>query len=463
MGREVAAENLKMFIGKMEGENLPRIVIDTFSWYYGRVVSGETGFVSDSDISSLAPGEVKAADQLGDYARPGKEMLPRAARIILNGGLGTSMGLTGPKSLLKVKDGRSFLDIILARCENKHIRPVFMNSFSTHESTLKAVSGMGLSSAPLYFLQHKFPKILREGLIPASSPGNSRLEWNPPGHGDIYIALHTSGMLQQLLDAGILYAFISNSDNLGATIDESLLGYFSENRFPFMMEVAERTPADLKGGHLARHRSGRLVLREIAQCPENEIDAFQDIRRYRFFNTNSLWINLEFLKAVIEEQGMVRLPMIVNPKTLDPRDPASPAVYQIETAMGAAVSLFDGAVAVKVPESRFFPIKKCSDLLAARSDCFVLTGSQRFIENPRRRLGRIKITLDPKYYQNIDMFDARFARGVPSLVGCESLSIKGDVFFEEEVVINGCASIVNQRPKRAVVKKGSVITGDLFF
>ncbi len=120
-------------------------------------------------------------------------------------------------------------------------------------------------------MQHKFPKILQKDYSPASWPKNPKLEWNPPGHGDVYTALLTSGMLDSLLADGIIYAFISNSDNLGARLDESLLGYFAHHQFPFMMEVAEKTPADIKGGHLARHKNGRLILREAAQCPANEL------------------------------------------------------------------------------------------------------------------------------------------------------------------------------------------------
>ena len=103
-------------------------------------------------------------------------------------------------------------------------------------------------------------------------------------------------------------------------------------RLDFMMEVAERTPADMKGGHLARHRNGRLVLREIAQCPPEDLDAFKDIQRFRFFNTNNLWVNLALLQEHIARQKSIHLPMILNPKALDPRDAGSPPVYQVETA-----------------------------------------------------------------------------------------------------------------------------------
>jgi len=174
-------------------------------------------------------------------------VLSKTVRIVLNGGLGTSMGLVGPKSLLKVKHGRSFLEILLRQAERSNSRLALMNSFNTHTATLAALDTLKPSQPPLCFLQHKFPKILQGALAPVSWPANRELEWNPPGHGDVYAALYASGMLQKLLDEGVRHAFICNSDNLGAGIDEALLGYFAENRFPFMMEVAEKTPADEKG------------------------------------------------------------------------------------------------------------------------------------------------------------------------------------------------------------------------
>jgi UTP--glucose-1-phosphate uridylyltransferase len=309
---------------------------------------------------------------------------------------------------------------------------------------------------------------LQENFAPASWPPNPKLEWNPPGHGDVYTALYTSGMLQQLLAENIKYAFISNSDNLGALMDSSLLGYFAKRQIPFMMEVAEKTPSDVKGGHLAKLRkNGRFILREAAQCPQEEIAAFQKIDPYRYFNTNSIWINLNSLNQIFKKYKKILLPLILNSKTLDPRDETSPAVYQFETAMGAAISLFGKAAAVRVPRSRFFPVKTCNDLLAMRSDCFVFTKKKNLRMNPERKRKEkqetIKIKLDPKFYGKIDEFDKRFANGVPSLVECYSLSIEGDVLFERDVKIKGSVVIKNTQQSQAVVKKGAVIDEDLVF
>jgi UTP--glucose-1-phosphate uridylyltransferase len=310
-------------------------------------------------------------------------------------------------------------------------------------------------------LQHKFPKILRQGLGPAVWPAQPDLEWNPPGHGDIYTALKTSGILARLRDQGIVYALVCNSDNLGAVLDPCLLGYFADQGAAFMMEVAEKTPSDIKGGHLARTLDGRLVLREAAQCPQEEIDAFQDIERYRYFNTNNVWVNLEALDELLSGGRVLPLPMILNPKTLDPRDPASPPVFQVETAMGAAISLFESATAVCVPRTRFLPVKKCNDLLVLRSDCFLLDPEGRLVPNPVRSAATLpKVDLDARFYGFVDRLEERFPQGPPSLKDCTGLTVKGDVRFDANVTLRGRVTITNQSPGQAVVRAGTLIDRD---
>ena len=224
----------------------------------------------------------------------------------LNGGLGTSMGLTRAKSLLEAKDGLSFLDIIarqvlaLRAAHDARLPLVLMDSFSTRDDSLAALAGIaGLDvGLPLDFLQNKEPKLLVDELTPASWPDEPALEWCPPGHGDLYTALVTSGMLEALLERGFEYAFMANSDNLGAVLDPRVLAWMRAEGVPFAMEVTDRTEADRKGGHIARRRAdGRLVLRETAQTPKEDLAALQDIGRHRYVNTNNLWIDLRALDA----------------------------------------------------------------------------------------------------------------------------------------------------------------------
>jgi UTP--glucose-1-phosphate uridylyltransferase len=465
VGRDIG-DRFKPFAEKMTYAGLDPIIIDTFHYYYTLLLKGETGLLTKDHIEPLKAGEILNLDHMDKLSKAGRSVFRKVAIIKLNGGLGTGMGLARTKSLLVIKKGMSFLDIIVkqvlgyrAQYPNK-IPLVLMNSFRTDADTKKELAQYkGLTTdIPLTFLQHKVPKIFQDGLTPAEWPPNPTLEWNPPGHGEIYTALATSGMLKKLIDAGIIYAFISNSDNLGATLDVRILGYFAQNNIPFLMEVADRTEADKKGGHIARLKeSGRLVLRESAQCPAEEKKEFQDIHRYRYFNTNNIWINLLALKHYLEKNTNIILPMIRNPKTVDPRDKSSPPVFQIETAMGAAISVFEGAAAIRVSRTRFRPVKRCSDLLALWSDCYILTDDYRVIQNPKRSLGAIAIKLDNRYYKMIDQLKARFPEGPPSLIGCESLEIEGDVLFEGDVVIKGKVKIVNRTGEQQIIPKGTII------
>lgn len=457
--------NFTPFAERMRAENLPDIVIRTFEHYYRQLARGSTGMIPEKFIQPVD--ELPASEDFPpEMAAAGRAALPHAILLKLNGGLGTSMGLARAKSLLPVKEGFDFLEIIARQVAGSGVPLVLMDSFNTRDDSLAALEGKTAPQGgiPLDFLQHKVPKILQENLAPAEWPRDPELEWCPPGHGDIYTALVTSGMLEKLLDGGYRYAFVSNSDNLGAVMDEGLLGYFASNDLPFLMEVAPRTEADKKGGHLAQLANGQLLLRESAQCPAEDMDSFQDIDRHRFFNTNNLWINLPALQAMLaEKDGILGLAMIRNAKTLDPRDRTSPPVYQLETAMGSALEVFPGSVAVVIPPSRFAPIKKTNDLLDVRSDNYVLTDDFQVVANPARELPRAAIDLDPRFFQFIDDFDARFPDGAPSLLECSRLVVRGDVRFGRDVVCRGEVELVNGTGAQVVIEDGAVLTGRVEF
>jgi UTP--glucose-1-phosphate uridylyltransferase len=226
------------------------------------------------------------------------------------------------------------------------------------------------------------------------------------------------------------------------------------------MEVADRTEADRKGGHIARMKSGNLTLRERAQCPEAEEEVFQDITVYKYFNTNTLWVDLTALKRLLEENSnMLSLPLIINSKTLDPRDTSSPRVFHLETAMGSALSVFTGAQVLRVPRLRFAPVKACSDILGLWSDAYILTKDSRIIQNPERTLGPLVIELDPRYYKLLDEMKARFVHGVPSLVDCEKLVVAGDVLFGRNVVVKGTAHISTKDERQHTVPDEALIEG----
>ena len=448
---------------KMKQEGLPEEVIEQFLSYY-RALQDSDGAVAlfpEEEIRPVSEEDLPAQDDLHEeHEAKGRDTLQHTVMIKVNGGLGTSMGMPHAKSLLTARPGYTFLDIIRLQAESRRTPLLLMDSFHTQRDVAAYWEGQGLSpeKRPRSFVQHKFPKLF-EHLEPASSPHRPELEWNPPGHGDVFAALETSGYLDELLQQGKRYAFISNSDNLGSAVDPSILGYMAQKGCFFLMEVAARYPRDKKGGHLALSPDGRFLLRETAQCPEEDLESFQDIQRHRFFNTNNIWIDLERLKAFIRENGLPQLPLIVNPKTLDPRDENSPRVLQLETAMGAAISTFPDSSALLVSRDRFMPVKKTSDLLAVRSDCFVLDASYTLIPNPQRGLPPIYIELDGRYYNKVDDFEARFPHNPPSLVACESLRLKGDVLFRDNVRCSGRVEVVNESPVQQVVPAGSELNG----
>ncbi|MEM7344517.1 MAG: UTP--glucose-1-phosphate uridylyltransferase [Chloroflexota bacterium] len=453
-------EQFTPFAQRMQAEGLPDIVIQTFQHYYEQLVAGNTGLIKEQEIQPVEA--LPDADQFSEAERAeGQAALPQTILLKLNGGLGTGMGLNKAKSLLTVKADHTFLDIIAQQAQAIGIPLVLMNSFATQKDSLAALAAYTAlkGDVPLDFLQHKIPKITQADLTPAEWSQDPALEWCPPGHGDIYTALVTSGLLDTLLEKGYRYAFVSNADNLGAVIDTAILGYFVSEGLPFMMEVADRTAADRKGGHLARrHTDGQLILRESAQCPPEDVHLFQDITRHKYFNTNNLWLNLAALKELLtEKQGILGLPMIRNGKTVDPRDRSSTPVYQLETAMGSALAIFKGAGAIRVPRTRFAPVKTCDDLLAVRSDAYSLTDDFRVVANPERTLGQVVVSLDSNYYKLVDDLEARFPQGAPSLLACEQLTVKGDVRFGRNVRVKGSVEIINNEGEQQVIDDDTVL------
>ena len=455
----MSTDGLEACLDKMRREGLHEAAVETFRHYYEQLVAGETGLMAESEIEPVD--SLPDADDLPES--DAADVLDATIVLTLNGGLGTSMGMTGPKSLLEVKEGLTFLDVtarqVLALRERSGARVplVLMNSFATREPSLEALRRhAGIEAdVPLDFVQNKVPKIRADDLLPVEWPADPSLEWAPPGHGDLYTALQTSGMLEQLLERGYRYAFVSNVDNLGAVLDTKVLAWFAASGAPFAMEAAARTEADRKGGHLARRPGGGLVLREVAQTPDEDVDAFQDIGRHRYFNTNNLWLDLEALAAVMDaREGVLGLPMIINRKTVDPTDKSSPAVFQLETAMGAAIGVFEGAQALQVPRRRLAPVKTTSDLLVVRSDAYALDEDGR-LDLVDEREGRAPLVELSDEFKLVRDFDARFPAGPPSLVACERLAVRGDVTFGGGVTVRGRVEV--EGPAR--IDDGAVLGG----
>ncbi|MEO6605114.1 MAG: UTP--glucose-1-phosphate uridylyltransferase [Aeromicrobium sp.] len=430
---------------RMADGGVPQRAIDVFSDFYAQLKGGATGLIAEADVDPLVDIDHASEIEFDEEARRAAASV--TVVIKLNGRLGTGMGLDRAKTLLPAHGDLTFLDVIVGQVQSLResldapIPLLFMNSFRTHDDTLTALTPYGdltVDGLPIDFLQNREPKLRADDLTPVDWPADPSLEWCPPGHGDLYTALEVSGILDALIERGFRYATVSNADNLGAAPDPAMMAWFAASGAPYAAEVCRRTPADIKGGHIVVRKSdGRLMLRDTAQIPAADVAQADDPMRHPYFHTNNLWFDLEVVRSTLDaRQGILGLPLIRNEKTVDPTDPTSPNVIQIECAMGAAVEVFDGATAIEVDRSRFLPVKTTNDLLLLQSDVYELGDDFRLRASREVPL----VDLDRRFYASISDFDRRLPEP-PSLVGARSLRVRGDWTFGAGVAVSGDVSL----------------------
>ena len=458
----MSSAGLERARAKMSEAGIDPVAIETFAHYYRLLEHGETGMIAEDSIEPL---DSESLDDVEVDDESASAALRTTAVIKLNGGLGTSMGMERAKSLLCVRKGMSFLDVIarqVLHLRREHDAPLplmFMNSFRTSQDTMDALAryaDLPVDGLPLEFLQNREPKLRSKELTPVSWQRDPDLEWCPPGHGDLYTALQGTGLLQRLLDQGYERVFVSNSDNLGAVPDARIAGWLAESGAPFAIEAVRRTASDRKGGHFARRISdGRIVLRETAQTSKHDLEALADLDRHRFCSTNNLWFDLRAMSEALDSRhGILGLPLIRNVKTVDPGDPSTPEVIQIETAMGAAIEVFEGARTIEVGRDRFVPVKTTNDLLVLRSDVYDVGGD--FVLTPA---GKVPfVDLDSSYYKLVPDFERRFPEGAPSLREASSFTVNGDWTFGAKVKVVGDVALETAAAER--VPAGSVLEHD---
>ncbi|KAI9442204.1 UTP-glucose-1-phosphate uridylyltransferase [Lactarius indigo] len=397
-------------------------------------------------IKSPAADQIVPYDKLPTVTSP--DALNKLAVLKVNGGLGTSMGMTGAKSALEVKDDMTFLDLTVRQIEHLNtthrvdVPLILMTSFNTHEDTLRIIKNHGIrASSKRRFSPHRRPA------------NDDKKSWYPPGHGDLYNALLHSGVLDQLIAEGKEYLFVSNSDNLGAVVDQQILQHMIDSQAEFIMEVTDKTKADVKGGTLIDY-DGQVRLLEIAQVPSEHVEEFKSVRKFKIFNTNNIWINLKALKRIMENEGM-DLEIIINPKTTDDGQ----AVIQLETAAGAAVKHFKGAHGVNVPRSRFLPVKSCSDLLLIKSDIYSLKHGQLVI-NPKRMFENTPVIKLGDHFKKIQQFQTRFKK-IPQIIELDHLTVTGDVYFGRNVTLRGTVIVVANEGQRIDIPDGCILENRL--
>lgn len=427
----MSTKGLQAACEKMQAAQVSQQAIEVFKHYYHLVEQGAEGVIREADIEPLTdPVYLKDVEISDDEAQAA---LAKTVIVKINGGLGTSMGMDKAKSLLMVRDGLSFLDIIARQV--LHVREkynvklplIFMNSFRTQTDTLEIISKysqLPVDGLPIDFLQNQEPKLLADTLEPVSWPANPQLEWCPPGHGDLFTAILGTGILDMLLAKGYRYMCTSNADNLGSFPSPKIAGWFARSGAPYAAEICVRTINDRKGGHVAiRKADRRVILRDTAQTAPEEMDYFTDEHLHKFFHTNNLWFDLQIIKERLADNPVIGLPLIKNLKTVDPTDESSPKVIQIETGMGTAIECFTGAQCICVERERFLPVKTTNELLLLRSDLYELTNAYhlRLVTSTTPL-----VELDSKVYKTISNFEAHFPAGIPSMREVNELVIKGD-------------------------------------
>lgn len=423
-----------------------------------RYTKETTDKIDWNKIQSLSDDKIVPYSKLPAIeANTKSDLLNKLCVLKLNGGLGTSMGCVGPKSAIEVRGDLTFLDLTVRQIEylNEQYRSsvplILMNSFNTDNETKKIIQKYANHNVNIHtFNQSRYPRIGKESLLPSPSKYDDDNElWYPPGHGDMYEALYRTGTLDTLLSQGKEYLFVSNIDNLGATVDLEILQHFAKSGAEFIMEVTDKTRADIKGGTLVNYE-GKVRLLEIAQVPPGHVEDFKSISKFKIFNTNNLWINLKAIKRLVEKKEL-QMEVIVNPKTTDKGE----KVIQLETAVGAAIKHFTGSHSVNVPRSRFLPVKGTSDLFLVQSDLFSLNHGS-LVMNPKRQFQSLPLVKLGTEFTKVKHYLSRFV-SIPHILELDHLTVTGDVYFGANVTLKGTVIIVANHGDRIDIPSGSVL------
>jgi UTP--glucose-1-phosphate uridylyltransferase len=411
-------------------------------------------------INPPAPNQVVDYDKLANTEAVG--FLKKLAVVKLNGGLGTSMGCVGPKSVIEVRDGMSFLDLSVRQIEylNKQydcdVPFVLMNSFNTDDDTQSIIKKYEGHKIKIHtFNQSRYPRVLKDSLLPAPKNYYSQIsDWYPPGHGDVFESLYNSGILDRLIADGKEIIFLSNADNLGAVVDLRILEHMVKTEAEYIMELTDKTKADVKGGTIIDY-DGSVRLLEIAQVPKEHVNEFKSIKKFKYFNTNNIWMNLEAIKRVVENAEL-EMEIIPNDKSIpaDKKGEADISIVQLETAVGAAIRHFKNAHGVNVPRRRFLPVKTCSDLMLVKSDLYSLSHGQ-LIMDPNRFGGAPLIKLGSDFKKVSDF--QKHVPSIPRILELDHLTITGNVNLARGVTLKGTVIIVATEGSTIDIPPGSIL------
>jgi len=419
-------------------------IIEEFSELFTTFMNNKDEFIDWNKISDFH--NIHHYNDLDDVQI--NNLSDKLAVVKLNGGLGTSMGCTEPKSLIQVKNNKTFLDITIKQLSKYNIPLILMNSFNTDDQIEKILPRYNNITIHT-FNQSKYPRINNDNYLPITDN-----IWYPPGHGDFFKSIYKSGLLHQLLEQGKEYIFLSNIDNLAATVDFKILNFMIQNNNDFIMEVTDKTLADVKGGTLINYED-KIKLLEIAQVPDNYIDEFKSIKKFKIFNTNNIWMNISSIIHLIESNEMKINEIIPNKKNINGKK-----IIQLETAIGTYISNFKNSTAINVPRSRFLPVKSTNDLMLLRSNMYLFSDDFHIIVNPERPFNSVPIIKLGPCFRDISDYEKRI-KGDLDLLEIDRLTINGDVYLGSEVKLKGTVIIIALNNKVINIPDNSVLENNI--
>ncbi len=283
----------------------------------------------------------------------GKQAIARGqvGCVVLAGGMATRFGGV-VKAVVEALPGHTFLQLKLrqisaaAKHEGAKVPVYLMTSFST-DSQLRELAAMWKDAHvnAECFAQLISLRLTPEGELYRDASGD--VSPYAPGHGDLTFALRSAGVLSRFVAAGGRYLYVSNVDNLAATLDPAVIGFHIASGAQITTETVAKDPGD-KGGAPGRV-DGRIQVIEDFRFPR---DFDQD--SIRVFNANSFVMDA----AAIDRD--FPLDWFAVKKTVD-----GATVIQFEHLVGQVTAFLRGAY-LEVPrrgsESRFLPVKDPDEL-----------------------------------------------------------------------------------------------------
>ncbi|XP_043815141.1 UTP--glucose-1-phosphate uridylyltransferase isoform X2 [Manihot esculenta] len=365
-----------------------------------------------------------------------KQLLDKLVVVKFNGSLGTSLGFSGPKSAIEVRNGLTSLDLIVNQVESLnskygcHVPLVLMNATKTHDDTLKVLGKYSKSSVDI----HPF-------ILESLGEHNSNEKSYASDDASAFLSLMKSGTLDVLLSQGKEYAHVISSDNYAAALDPNVLNHLIQNKIEYCMEVTPTASTYMRNS-MANQRQGRFQvqchlnlmvlypcrcdhLREIMQNPSKHL-----MEEFKFIDTRSLWVNLKAIKRLVDTNALKMENLSIS-------------------------KLFDQAVGIIVPQSRFVPLNATSDLLLLQSDLYSSSEGTLVWNAARDNPINPSIELGPEF-EKVSDYLSRF-KSIPSITGLDGLKVIGDVWFGAGVTLKGRVSIVAKPGQKLEIPDGVVL------